>query len=135
MARYAFYDDDLRQQFLEKIAKYNYSFELKEANDEFLVNISDSLDFDEELELEEIYNKLLSDGLDLWAEAGGTGVETNSAGVRVQLSDGQVCQIRLDTSVMNKLLGCISPQELEDLVQQIARATENPSDVPLCEML
>jgi len=97
--------------------------------------IEGEIDFDTELELDEIDNTLLGDGLDLWAsdeEAGG--LETNAAGVRVQLSTGQVCQVRLDTKIMNKLLGCLTLPELESFVQQIALAVENPTDSPLCEL-
>jgi len=46
----------------------------------------------------------------------------------------QSCLIRLDTKVMNKVLGCLTRLELESFVQQIAAAVENPGDTPLCEL-
>jgi len=52
----------------------------------------------------------------------------------VELASGQVCQVRFDTKIMNKVLGCLTPAELEEMVKQIALAVENPSDASLCEM-
>ena len=77
----------------------------------------------------------LSDGLDHWAgNEEASGLDTNAVGVRVQLSTGQVCQIRIDTKIRNKVLDCLTPLELENFMQQIALAVENPSDTLLCEL-
>ena len=116
------------------IKKFELESSLDNRQEELVVRIEGAIDFDTELEIDEIYNRLLGDGLDLWADEEATGLETNAAGVRVQLSTGQVCQIRIDTKIMNKVLGCLTPLELENFVQQIAAAVENPSDTPLCEM-
>ncbi len=134
MANYAFYDEDIRQQFIEAINPFGLSYELGKRQDELLVTLTDKHDLDTELEIDAIYNRLMDGGLDLWADAGGTGIETNSAGVRVLLKSGEACQIRFDTAMMNKLLKCLTPQELEDLVQEIALAVETPTDKPLCEL-
>ena len=135
MPVYGFYDNDIRQSFLDAIKKFKLESLLDNRQEELVVRIEGAIDFDTELEIDEIYNRLLGDGLDLWADdEEATGLETNAAGVRVQLSTGQVCQIRIDTKIMNKVLGCLTPLELDNFVQQIAAAVENPSDTPLCEL-
>jgi len=135
MPVYGFYDNDIRQSFLDAIKKFKLESSLDNRQEELVVRIEGDIDFDTELEIDEIYNRLLGDGLDFWAsDEEATGLETNAAGVRVQLSTGQVCQIRIDTKIMNKILGCLTPLELENFVQQIATAVENPSDTPLCEL-
>lgn len=135
MPVYGFYNNDIRQSFIDAIRNFNLEPSLDNRQDELVVIIKDDIDFDTELKIDEIYNELLGDGLDLWASDDETaGLETNAAGVRVQLSTGQVCQIRIDTKIMNKVLGCLTPLELENFVQQIAAAVENPSDTPLCEL-
>lgn len=135
MPVYGFYNNDIRQSFLDAIKKFKLESSLDNRQEELVVRIEGDIDFDTELEIDEIYNRLLSDGLDLWADdEEATGLETNAAGVRVQLSTGQVCQIRIDTKIMNKILGCLTPLELENFVQQIALAVENPSDKPICEL-
>ena len=134
MPVYGFYNDDIRQSFLDAISKYKLDTATGQRHDEQIVTIKDAIDFNTELEIDGIYNSLIGDGLDLWAsEAETDGLETNAAGVRVQLANGQACQVRIDTKLMNKVLGCLSPDELEELVQQVASAVENPSDMPLCE--
>ena len=135
MPVYGFYDDEIRQSFLDAIKSFNLKSSLDNRQEELVVIIEGEIDFDTELELDGIYNELLGDGLELWAnDEDTTGLETNAAGVRVQLSTGQVCQIRIDTKIMNKVLGCLTPLELENFVQQIAAEVENPSDTPLCEL-
>ena len=135
MPVYGFYDNDIRQSFLDAIKKFKLKFSLDNRQEELVVRIEGDINFDTELEIDEIYNRLLGDGLDLWAsDEEATGLDTNAAGVRVQLSTGQVCQVRIDTKIMNKVLGCLSLPELETFVQQIAAAVENPDDTPLCEL-
>ncbi len=135
MPIYGFYDNDIRHSFLQAISKYRLVTSLGERHDELIVTIEGDIDFATELEIDEAYNSLLGDGLDLWAsEEEVEGLETNAAGVRVQLASGQICQVRIDTKIMNKVLGCLTLAELEGLVQQIALAVENPSDAPLCEL-
>jgi hypothetical protein len=134
MPTYGFYDETIRQSFLDAISKHKLATSLGERHDELIVTIEGDIEFDTELELDEVYNSLLGDGLDLWAsEEEVEGLETNAAGVRVQLASGQFCLVRIDTNLMNKVLGCLTPDELESLVQQIALEVENPSDTPLCE--
>ena len=135
MPVYGFFDDKLRQSFLDSISKYKLKTSLGERHDELTVTIKGDIDFDTELEIDAVYNTVLGDGLDLWAsDEDTTGLETNAAGVRVELASGQVCQVRFDTQIINKVLGCLTPAELEEMVQQIALAVENPSDASLCEM-
>ncbi len=135
MPVYGFYNKDIRQSFMDAIREFKLEPSLDTRQDEFVVIIEGAIDFDTELQIDEIYNTLLGDGLDLWAgDEEAAGLETNAAGVRVQLSTGQVCQVRIDTKIMNKVLGCLTPLELEGFVQQIAAAVENPSDTPLCEL-
>jgi len=135
MPVYGFYDNDIRQSFMDAIKEFKLEPSLDTRQDELVVVIEANVDFNTELQLDEIYNTLLGDGLELWADdEDATGLETNTAGVRVELSTGQVCQVRIDTKIMNKVLGCLTPLELESFVQQIAAAVENPSDTPLCEL-
>ena len=135
MPVYGFYNNDIRQSFLDAIKKFKLESLLDNRQEELVVRIEGDIDFDTELEIDEIYNRLLGDGLDLWADdEEATGLETNAAGVRVELSTGQVYQIRIDTKIMNKVLGCLTPVELENFVQQIAAAVENPSNASLCEL-
>ena len=135
MPVYGFYDNDIRQSFMDAIKEFKLEPSLDTRQDELVVVIEANVDFNTELQLDEIYNTLLGDGLELWADdEDAAGLETNAAGVRVELSTGQVCQVRIDTKIMNKVLGCLTPLELEGFVQQIAAAVENPSDTPLCEL-
>jgi hypothetical protein len=59
-------------------------------------------------------------------------LEINRAGLRVTLSDGRPCMIRLAPDMMGRLLGVLSLNELQTLATTIARAAESPHDSSTC---
>lgn len=61
MPVYGFFDNDIRQTFLESIAKYKLDTSLGERHDELVVTINGDIDFDTELEIDAVYNTLLGD--------------------------------------------------------------------------
>lgn len=132
MPRFAFFDTEIREQFVEHADSQDIPTTLAEHADEFLAIVPDDLDPEVLEGLEEAYNEIMAAGMNLWEQAEESPVERTAAGVKVELSDGTVCNIKFDTEIMRKLLGCLTPLELENLVQAIALAVENPTDAPIC---
>jgi hypothetical protein len=132
MPRFAFFDTDIREQFIEHAKSQGMQPELDEHADEYLAIVPDDLDPDVLEGLEEAYNEIMTTGMNLWEQEEESVVERSAAGVKVELSDGTVCNIKFDAEIMRKLLGCLTPLELENLVQAIALAVENPTDAPIC---
>ncbi len=128
MLEYMFFDAGIRKQFGEflKGKEVEYQFSDKDG---LVVLVPE--DLPEELDdlIDERYEKLLQETAELLEDEV---VDQSAAGVRVQLSDGTPCQVRLDPDLMARMLGCITLEELRDLVQDIALAVENPDDEPIC---
>lgn len=55
-----------------------------------------------------------------------------SAGVWVNLEDGRSSFAPIDPPVMSRILSVLTPDELGDFVDRIARAVEHPDDTPVC---
>ena len=130
MLEYIFFEESLRDRFVDFLRTRNVTIETAD-NDNYLVCVPDDLDDSLSDEIDYLYESLLQENADLVESVEG-GIEKSAAGVRVQLSDGTPCMVRLAPGVLGRLLGCISLEELRDMVQTIALQVEDPDDLPVC---
>lgn len=130
MLEYVFFDTGVRERFVEFLRGYGVEAALSEA-DGFIAAIPEDLDDELSDRIDEVYDRLLQDDADLLESSEG-GLEKHAAGVRVLLSDGTPCMVRLAPELMARLLGCITLEELRDMVQEIALQVEDPDDLPVC---
>jgi hypothetical protein len=131
MMEYIFFDDRLRAKFLVFLA--GLGVEYREVRDEMgmIVAISEDLGDEPTAAVEECYEELMQEQAQLLEETDDR-LEKNAAGVSVTLSDGRPCMVRIDPDLMARILGCITVEELHDLVISVARSIENPDNEPLC---
>ena len=61
-----------------------------------------------------------------------TDTETNTAGIYIQLSNGEQTVAQINPDVMNRMLGVISMDEFNDFVETIVSSVEKPDDSPIC---
>ncbi|MFA5627806.1 MAG: hypothetical protein WCX90_07875 [Thiohalomonadaceae bacterium] len=130
MLDYVFFDNEIRQRFVDFLQTEHVPTTLSEA-DGLLVSIPEDLRDELCDRIDEIYDWLLQDDAALQESSEG-GIEKYAAGVRVQLRDGSPCTIRLAPELMARLLTCISLEELRDTVQAIVQQAEDPDDLPIC---
>lgn len=130
MLEYIFFEVTLRDRFVAFLAEHGVPAEVSDG-DGFQVAIPDDLDDDLSDEIDECYDRLLQENAEMMESEEG-GVEKSAAGVRVQLSDGTPCMVRLSPELMARMLGCITLEELRDMVQAIALQVEDPDDLPVC---
>lgn len=132
MFEYMFFDEELRQRF----ASYAHSRGVEctfPADDMGLVaatpeDIHESISED----LDGYYDELMEEQADRVDAADGEATH-QAAGVRVMLPDGRPCMIKLEPALANRLLAAFSLEEMQELVNAIARSVENPSDGPVCK--
>src|SRR5690606_17315937 len=96
-----------------------------------VVSIPEDLDEDRYEAIDRYYDELSQMQAQLLEETEDR-LEKNVAGVRVPLSDGRPCMVRLDPDLVNRLLAVMSLDELHELVTTVARCGESPDDRPLC---
>lgn len=132
MIDYIFFDEGLRTRFVEYIRQRGVTCtEEPDPLGSGVVSIPE--DLDEELfeSIDRYYEDLSRMQAELLEETEDR-LERNVAGVRVTLSDGRPCMVRLDPDLVSRLLTVLSLDELHELVTTIARCGENPDDRPLC---
>ena len=91
-------------------------------------------DIDEDIldKLQDFYDKL-QDEQELLLEQTDESLETNAAGMEIDLSNGDKCTLRLPPEQVNKILSILSFEELQEFVQLIANSVQNPDNNPFCQ--
>lgn len=131
MIDYIFFDDGLMNRFTAFLRQRKVEFVTdKEGR---LVKLPEDLEEDLLTAIEDEYDLLLSE-TEQMLEGTEDGLEKNLAAVRVELSTGQPCHIKFSPDLLGRLLQVMSVDELQEMVQNIARAVENPTDKPICHL-
>lgn len=98
----------------------------------FVVSIPEDMDDAVADQVEDIYDSLMEKSekmLDAESEMAGKHV----AAITVNLNDGRVAQVAVRPELMNKILGALTFEELNELVEAITEGVEQPDNRPLCQ--
>jgi len=131
MLEYIFFDAELLGKFVNHARELGVECEKSDDSMGLMAVVPDNLPEHQAHSLEQFYDQLLEEQSALVEQAEG-GVIKHAAGIRVTLSDGRPCMIRLEPEMANRLLASFSLDEVQALVNAIARSVESPSDGPLC---
>lgn len=133
MLEYVFFETSIRDKFVAFLLEHGVDH--RPGDDENLV-VEVSEEIEEQLGdvIDLCYETLLQETMELM-EQGDDALEKNVAGVQVQLADGEICTVRLDPDLVGRILGCISMEELRDMVQEVARWVELKDNSPLCHVV
>lgn len=132
MLEYVFFEESIRDKFVAFLVQS--SVEHRVADDGMTVEVSEETDDAIGDAIDHCYETLLQENMELM-EQGDDALEKNVAGVQVQLSDGAICTVRLDPDLVGRILGCISMEELRDMVQEVAHWIELKDNSPLCHVV
>lgn len=132
MFEYMFFDEELRQQFIAFARDRGVECSLPDDGMGLVAAVAEDVPDRISDDLDTFYDKLLEQQADLVDQAEGNAMH-QAAGIRVTLSDGSPCMVRLDPAIANRLLAAFTLEEMQTLVQSIARSMENPGDGPVCK--
>lgn len=130
MIEYIFFDSSLSARFSEHAR--TLGIECTPIQDAMGITLAVPEDIPDDVAaaLERTYDELLERQAEL-VEADEAELK-HAAAIRINLADGSPCLIRIEPAMMNRLLSCLSIDELHRLVAGIARDVENPCGLPLC---
>jgi hypothetical protein len=132
MFEYIFFDEELRQRFVTYARSHGVDCTLPADDMGLLAATPEDINERVSDELDTYYDALMEEQADRTDAADGKATH-QAAGVRVTLSDGSACMIKLEPALANRLLAAFTLEEIQELVNAIARSVENPSDGPLCK--
>ncbi len=132
MFEYMFFDEELRQRFASYARSRGVECFFPEDGMGLLAATSEDISEAVSDELDNYYDELMEEQADRVDATDGEATH-QAAGVRVTLSDGSPCMIKLEPSLANRLLAAFTLEEMQELVNAIARSVENPENGPLCK--
>ena len=133
MLEYVFFESTIRDKFVAFLLE-NGVEHLPGDEENLVVEVSEEIDDAMGDAIDLCYETLLQETMELM-EQGDDALEKNVAGVQVQLADGAICTVRLDPDLVGRILGCISMEELRDMVQEVAHWVELRDNSPLCHVV
>lgn len=134
MLEYIFFDEGLLSRFMAYARQLGLECTKSDDLMGMVAAIPENLPEEQTKLLEQYYDQLQDEQCSL-VEQTDSGLVKHAAGIRVALSDGRPCMIRLEPEMANRLLGCFSIEEVQDLVNIVARSIELPDDGPICHPL
>lgn len=132
MFEYIFFDEELRQHFIDFAHGQGVPCDAADDSMGLVARIPEDIPEPVSDSLDDYYDNLMEQQAQRVDLAEGTATH-QAAGIRVTLRDGRPCMIRLEPALANQLLAAFSLDEVQVLVQAIARSVENPDDGPVCK--
>ena len=132
MFEYIFFREDNRDVFTEHLKQKNIESKLSNTHDGMLVSIDE--DINDELldEVDEIYDGLMIECEKKIAEEE-EGQYLSAAGITINLKDGRSIEAAVAPDILNRILTKLSITELDDFIQSIVDAVEQPDERPFCQ--
>lgn len=131
MMEYIFFNAELAERFAEFARLIGTSSEKRSDNMGLVVAVPEDLDDELGNRLDTYYAHLLDEQADMVEQAEPDLKHTTA--INITLADGRPCAIRIEPAMMNRLMSCLSIDEIHQLATTIARSVENPDNRPLCQ--
>lgn len=131
MFEYIFFHDKPRQQFIQYLMQHEVPYTEQDDSMGMIVAVPEDLDEKTEVDIETRYDELMENTEELLIEDGDT-AEKDVAAITNSLQGGETVYASVDPKVLNRILGAITTQELNDLVNSIVSSVENPDERPFC---
>lgn len=131
MLEYIFFHDGPRRQFLQYLESLDIPHVEQNDTMGMIVAVPEDMGEDIEDKIETNYDELMENAEELLIEDG-EGAEKDVAAITISLQSGETIYASVDPKVLNRILGVITTQELNDLVNSIVSSVENPDDRPFC---
>lgn len=131
MLEYIFFHDGPRRQFLQYLESLDIPHVEQNDTMGMIVAVPEDMGEDIEDKIETNYDELMENAEELLIEDG-EGAEKDVAAITISLQSGETIYASVDPKVLNRILGVITTQELNTLVNSIVSSVENPDDRPFC---
>lgn len=132
MFEFMFFDHELRRQFIAFAHEQGVACHAVEDNMGMIAAVPEDIPDAVSDALDTCYDELMEQQADLVDATDGAATH-QAVGIRVTLRSGQPCMIRLEPKLANRLLSAFTLEEMQTLVQAIARNLENPDNGPACK--
>ena len=136
MLEFIFFHQNISKLFTDFIAGLGIEYRVKDAAETITVSVSEDLDDELVEKIEDEYDRLLDLSRDLTdSEEGESRDNYQKASLLITLKNGEISYAHVDTDMVNRMLQVISTTELNQFIEAVADAVENPDDRSYCQII
>lgn len=136
MLEFVFFHQHISKLFTDFIAGLGIEHRVEDDEDTITVSVSEDVDDERVEQIEDEYDRLLDLSREQTdSEEGENRQNYQKASLLITLKSGDISYAHIDTDIINRVLRTISTDELNQLVEAIADAVENPDDRSYCQII
>ncbi len=136
MLEFIFFHQSISKLFTDFIAGLGIEYRVKDAAETITVSVSEDVDDELVEKIEDEYDRLLDLSRDLTdSEEGESRDNYQKASLLITLKNGEISYAHVDTDMVNRMLQVISTTELNQFIEAVADAVENPDDRSYCQII
>jgi len=136
MLEFIFFHQNICSIFTDYLAELSIEYQIDDDGDSLVVSIADDVD-DVRLELiEDQYDRLLDLSREQTDDEEGENHENyQKASLLITLQDGNSSYAHVDMDIINRVLRTISTDELNQIIESVVDAVENPDERSYCQII
>ena len=131
MMEYMFFSAEIAERFADFCRGVGAPCEQRNDSMGLVVAVPEDLDEALGVRLETYYAHLLDEQAQMVEEDESD--LKHATAINITLGDGRPCSICIEPAMMNRLMSCLSIDEIHQLATTIARSVESPDNRPLCQ--
>lgn len=136
MLEFIFFHQNISKLFTDFIAGLGIEYRVKDDEETITVSVSEDVDDERVEKIEDEYDRLLDISRDLTdSEEGENRDNYQKASLLITLKNGEISYAHVDTDMVNRMLQVISTTELNQFIEAVADAVENPDDRSYCQII
>ena len=136
MLEFIFFHHNICKLFTNSLTGLGIEYQVEDDDETITVSVSE--DVEDELidQIEDEYDRLLDLSRDQTdSEEGESHQNYQKASLLISLKNGDRSYAHVDTDIINRVLRSISTEELNQLIEAVADAVENPDDRSYCQTI
>ncbi len=133
MLEFIFFNQEPQQRFVDLAQEHGIEITLNREEESWIVQLPEDIDDKLVDLLEQRYDELMELDQRLTEQHDNSDDALHSAGITIQLKNGDNVYARVPPDLLNRVLQCVSNEELNLIVNAIVEAVENPQTTRLCQ--
>ncbi len=135
MLEFIFFNQEPQQRFVDLAQEHSIEITLNREEESWIVQLPEDIDDKLVDLLEQRYDELMELDQRLTEQHDNSDDALHSAGITIQLKNGDNVYARVPPDLLNRVLQCISHEELNLIVNAIVEAVESPQTTRLCQKI
>lgn len=136
MLEFIFFHHNICKLFTDFITALGIEYQVVDDDETITVSVSEDLEDELVDQIEDEYDRLLDLSRDQTdSEEDENQQNYQKASLLISLKSGEISCAHVDTDMVNRILQVISTDELNQLIETVADAVENPDDRSYCQII